>query len=108
MARDVERLKPSALVGAAQEFTDDVRSVLRKHGIAAVAISDMDATSVPGFERFDGCDIEVPAHPRIEILTSGTPAPEALRHQLRMIAKYHVGVHMLASSGPTTCCRCRR
>src|SRR3982075_1991453 len=70
MARDVERLKPAALVGAAGEFTDEVRSVLRKQGIAAVAVSDMDAATVPGFERCESHEIEVPAHPQIEILTS--------------------------------------
>src|ERR1700732_2410213 len=75
MARDLERLKPAALVGAAEEFSDEVRSALRKHGIAAVAISDMDATAVVGFERCESHEIEVPAYPQIQILTSGTTGP---------------------------------
>ncbi|MDB6159156.1 MAG: AMP-dependent synthetase [Gammaproteobacteria bacterium] len=98
MARDVERLKPAALVGAAEEFTDEVRSVLRKHGIAGVALSDMDATTVPGFERCES-QFEVPAHPQIEILTSGTTGPpKHFAISFETIARHHVGVHLLASS----------
>lgn len=99
MARDVERLNPAVLVGAAEEFTDEVRSVLRKHGIAAVAVSDRDATAVPGFERCDKHEIEVAAHPQIEILTSGTTGPpKHFAISFETIAKHHVGVHLLASS----------
>ena len=98
MARDVERLKPAALVGSAEEFTDEVRSVLRNHGIAGVAISDTDATPVPGFERCARAEIELPAHPQIEILTSGTTGPpKHFAISFDMIAKHHVGVHLLAS-----------
>jgi long-chain acyl-CoA synthetase len=99
MARDVGRLKPSALVGAAAEFTDEVREVLRKHGIAAVAISDMDAATVPGFEKCGSHEIEVPAQPQIEILTSGTTGPpKHFAISFEMIARHHVGVHLLPSS----------
>ena len=59
MARDVEKLKPAVVAGAAQDFTDEVRAVLRKRGIAAIALSDMDATGVPGFSC-ECTDIEVP------------------------------------------------
>jgi long-chain acyl-CoA synthetase len=44
-------------------------------GIAAIAISEMDATSVPGLERCDCRDVQVPEFPQIEILTSGTTGP---------------------------------
>jgi long-chain acyl-CoA synthetase len=99
MARDVERLKPAAVVGAAGELADEMRSVLRKHGIAAVAISDMDVTSVPGFEMCESHEIKVPAHPQIEILTSGTTGPpKHFAISFETIARHHVGVHMLASS----------
>jgi acyl-coenzyme A synthetase/AMP-(fatty) acid ligase len=99
MARDVERLKPATLVGTAAEFTDEIRSVLRKHGIAAVAISDMDVTPVPGLETCQGHEIEVPAHPQIEILTSGTTGPpKHFAISFETIARHHVGVNMLASS----------
>jgi acyl-coenzyme A synthetase/AMP-(fatty) acid ligase len=101
MARDVERLKPAALVGAAEEFTADVRSVLRKHGIAAVAISDMDATAVPGFQKCES-QVDIPAHPQIEILTSGTTGPpKHFAISFETIARHHVGVHMLAPGQST-------
>src|SRR5882724_11782497 len=51
IARNVERLKPAVVVAAAGEFSDEMRATLRTHGIAAIAISDMDATAVPGLER---------------------------------------------------------
>jgi long-chain acyl-CoA synthetase len=99
MARDVERLKPAALVGAAEEFTTEMRSVLRKHGIAAVALSDMDVHPVSEFETYSGGEIEVPAQPQIEILTSGTTGPpKHFAISFELIARHHVGVHMLASS----------
>ena len=99
MARDIERLKPAAVVGAAEEFTDEVLSVLRMNGIAAIALADMDATSIPGLERSECRDIEVPADPRIEILTSGTTGPpKHFAVSFEMIARHHVGVHMLPSS----------
>jgi long-chain acyl-CoA synthetase len=99
MARDVERLKPSVLVGATEEFSEDMCAVLRNNGIAAVAISDMDATTVLGFEICHCRETEVPAYPRIEILTSGTTGPpKHFAVTFEMIAKHHVGVHMLAST----------
>jgi long-chain acyl-CoA synthetase len=99
MARDVERLKPAALVGAAGEFTDEMRAVLRQLGIAALAISDMDATAVEGFESCTSLEVELPADPRIEILTSGTTGPpKHFAISFETIARHHVGVHLLASS----------
>lgn len=99
MARDVERLAPAAVVGAASEFTDDIRAVLRKQRIAAIALSDMDAAPVPGFEKCERREIEIPESPRIEILTSGTTGPpKHFAISFETIARHHVGVHMLASS----------
>jgi long-chain acyl-CoA synthetase len=99
MARDVERLKPSALIGAAEDFTSEILSVLRTHGIAAIVISDMDATAVPGLERSEGRDVQVPAFPQLEILTSGTTGPpKHFAISFDVIARHHVGVHMLASN----------
>lgn len=98
MARDVERLKPAALVGAAGEFTDDMRSVLLREGVAGIAISDTDASAVSGLEKCGSHIVEVPIHPRIEILTSGTTGPpKHFAISFDMIARYHVGVHLLAS-----------
>ena len=102
MARDVERLSPAALIAAAGEFTDEMCSVLSQYGIAAVAISDMDVAPVPGLEKCGRREIAIPAHPQIEILTSGTTGPpKHFAISFEMIARHHVGVHMLASSQST-------
>lgn len=102
MVRDVEHLNPAVLVGAAGDFTDDMRAVLLKLGIAGVAISDRDAAPVPGLETCRSLAAEVPAHPQIEILTSGTTGPpKHFAISFEMIARYHVGVHLLASSAST-------
>lgn len=98
MARDVERLKPAALVGAGSDFTDEMRSVLVRGGIAGIAISDMGVAPVSGLETCRNFAVEVPAQPRIEILTSGTTGPpKHFAISFEIIARYHVGVHLLAS-----------
>ena len=98
MARDVERLKPVALVGAGGDFTDEMRSVLVRDGIAGIAISDMGVAPVSGLETCRNLAVEVPAQPQIEILTSGTTGPpKHFAISFEMIARYHVGVHLLAS-----------
>ena len=99
MARDIERLRPSVLVAASEDFTEEVRSALRTVGIAAVALSDMGATTVPGFEKCGFRDIEMPDEPRIEILTSGTTGPpKHFAVSFETIARHHVGVQFLNSS----------
>ena len=98
MARDVERLKPAALVGAGGDFTDEMRSVLVRGGIAGIATSDMCVAPVSGLETCRNFAVEVPAQPQIEILTSGTTGPpKHFAISFEMIARYHVGVHLLAS-----------
>lgn len=95
IARDIERLKPAAVVAAAEEFSDTVRGVLQQRGIAGVFIEEMEATSLPGFEYSTASDIDIPVEPRIEILTSGTTGPPkhfAVNYDL--IAKHHIGTSL--------------
>jgi long-chain acyl-CoA synthetase len=73
IARDLERLRPCVFVASPQELGSEVRDAARSLGIALVALTDMDAAFVPGFERSSlPSDPEAPAHPEIRILTSGT------------------------------------
>ncbi len=98
MARSVERLKPAAIVGAPEEFTDELRTMLRTHGIAAVAITDMDASPVAGLELCACRDVQVPEYPQIEILTSGTTGPpKHFAISFELIARHHVGIEPLTS-----------
>jgi long-chain acyl-CoA synthetase len=97
MAQSLGRLKPAAVVGGRDDLSDEVRAVLRGR-VPAVEISDMDAKPVAGLEQCESRDFEVPEHPRIEILTSGTTGPpKHFAISFETIGKYHVGVQMLAS-----------
>lgn len=99
LARDVERLKPAVIVAAAEDYSADLLPVLRAEGIAAIALTEMDAAAVPGFERSHrAADSQAPAHPQIEILTSGTTGPPkqfAISYDL--IARHMVGTSVISS-----------
>ena len=95
-ARDVERLKPAAVVAGAQEFSPEVLEVMRAQGIAGVALAEMDASAGAGRERVHRTDIEIPADARIEILTSGTTGPpKQFVVTFDLIAKHHVGTDLM-------------
>lgn len=93
MARDIERLKPTVVIGAADDFSEPVVGFLKAHGIAGIVLSEMDATLlldpiqvIP--TRSPG--VALPA--QIEILTSGTTGPPkqfAISHSL--IARHYLG-----------------
>lgn len=77
IARDIARLEPSVLVAFEEDMTADVRAVLERQGIAAIALHGMDAAPVVGFAtaRGDARARQAGGVPRIEILTSGTTGP---------------------------------
>lgn len=99
IARDIDRIEPAAVVAAVEDYSEAFLAVLRARGIAAIALQEMDAVSLPGLERS--------AHPgdpaavaQIEILTSGTtgpPKPFALSYE--MIARHIVGAAAMAGPG---------
>jgi acyl-coenzyme A synthetase/AMP-(fatty) acid ligase len=92
VARDIQRLGPAVLLAAEEDLTEDVRIALNTAGSAAIALKEMGAEALPGFEQADET-LARPAggEPRIEILTSGTtgaPKPFAVTHAL--IAKHYM------------------
>ncbi len=91
IARDIERIKPAIVIAAAEDFADDLLKVLRAQRIAAIALTEMEATAVAGFEQSHIADAaRAPA--QIEILTSGTtsaPKPFALSYDT--IAQHIIG-----------------
>ena len=99
LARDVSRLTPAILVAAAEDYSEELLSVLRQQETAAIALEEMDAVAVSDLERSrHPADPQPPTSPRIEILTSGTTGPPkqfALSYDL--IARHYIGV---GSSGP--------
>jgi acyl-coenzyme A synthetase/AMP-(fatty) acid ligase len=86
LARDLEQLEPAVVVAAAEDFSPEVRQVLRECGAAGIALREMDAAPVDGLpqSREHGPAL-APSLPEIEILTSGTTGPPkrfGLTHEL--------------------------
>ncbi len=86
IARDIASLKPSIVISAQREFSDEVLAAIRNQGAAAIVISEMDAQALAGFEKSSASLPEnLPTEPQIEILTSGTtgkPKPFAVKHDM--------------------------
>jgi long-chain acyl-CoA synthetase len=72
VARDLERLEPAVVVAAGEVFSRDVLDVLRVRGAAAIALSELNAAPVAGFELSRADTARGPMPPEIQILTSGT------------------------------------
>ena len=97
IARDVGRLKLSAVVGAAEDFSEEVRAMLREQGIAGVALEDRGgAKAVAGAERSTAeRDPDAPTQPKLQILTSGTTGPpKHVSIGYEMIEKHIVGFNV--------------
>ncbi len=92
IARDVERLKPAVVVAAAEDFSDELLTVLRALDVAAIALREMDASAVPGLERIRRpADASAAAAPQIEILTSGTTGPpKQFAIDYEVIARHYI------------------
>lgn len=93
MARDIEQLNSPAVIGAVEDFSEPVLTLLKARGIVGIALSEMDATLLCG-PRPDKplAEPQAPAPAKIEILTSGTtgpPKPFAISFDL--IARHHIG-----------------
>jgi acyl-coenzyme A synthetase/AMP-(fatty) acid ligase len=92
IARDIGHHRAAVVIAAASDFTDQVKQVLREHGMAAISLKGMEAEFVAGFETAHP-ERTTPAsgEPQIQIHTSGTtgpPKPFAVTHA--MIAKHLV------------------
>jgi long-chain acyl-CoA synthetase len=100
LAQDVERLRPAVLVAAAEDYSDELVSVLRAHGVAALALVEMDASALPGLAQSRReSEISSPAPPRIELLTSGTTGPpKRFTIGFDLIAKHFIGASLTQSS----------
>lgn len=95
IARDILRHKPAVVMGMAEDFSEELVTALKEHGIAGIALSGIDATAVPGCER-STADCEKLKGLRIELLTSGTtgpPKPFAISYE--MIEKHLVATNIL-------------
>lgn len=76
IVRDIERLAAPLVIGAPEEFGDEVTGCLRAAGYAGIAVAGLDANAVSGAEKVRPDAGFTPASdPRVEILTSGTTGP---------------------------------
>jgi long-chain acyl-CoA synthetase len=94
IARDLERLEPAVVVAAGEVFSPEVLDVLRVGGAAAIALSELHAAPVPGFELSRRDTSRGPKPPEIQILTSGTTGPPkrfGMTHD--MVARHIVGAN---------------
>ncbi len=99
MAHDIERLRSTVVIGAAEDFSGPVVNFLKAHGIAGIILTEMDASLLLDPNQVKPTrspDVAAPA--QIEILTSGTTGPPkqfAISHAL--IAKHYIGTQTLGS-----------
>ncbi len=96
IVRDIETMEPSIVVATERELGDELLAGIRARGAAAIAITEMDAQFVTGFETSTAkLPASMPAEAQIEILTSGTtgkPKPFAVKHE--MLGTYFTGATM--------------
>jgi long-chain acyl-CoA synthetase len=77
IARDIEKLKPSAIILHAQDFAPELEQILSDGGLAAILLDEMAAVAAPDYAiaKRDALKRIGPKDPQIEILTSGTTGP---------------------------------
>lgn len=104
LARDVERITPAVLVAARDDFSEELLAALRGQGSAAIALSEMDASALPGLER--SCvepGLQDVTPPRIELLTSGTTGPpKRFAIGFDLIARHFVGSSLTAAAAASS------
>lgn len=104
LARQIEQQQPAVVVAAERDFSNEVVSVLREHGIVGISLSEMNAVLVEGCEycRKDASSVtHNSGHPQLEILTSGTtgtPKPFPIPYSL--IETFMIGDQLRSGDMP--------
>lgn len=93
MARDIERLSSSVVIGAAEDFSEPVVSLLKAGGIVGIVLTEMDVTLLNGPDQIKAVAASNATAPaQIEILTSGTTGPpKQFAISYALIAKHYLG-----------------
>lgn len=101
MAREIEQIRPSVVIAAEEQFTDEFRVALGRLGIAGIGLTALDAVAVAGLERAS-IDSVKSLSPSIEIHTSGTTgAPKPFAISYATVARHIVaGRPTPSSAGP--------
>lgn len=74
LAREITRDPPAVVVAAASDFTEIVKAALSSHGVAGVALTEMNAELLAGHEQSAPRDATI-GESQIILLTSGTTGP---------------------------------
>ncbi len=101
LARQIGEQQPAVVIAAERDFSPEVIASLQEHGIAGIALSEMDATLVSGCEHSrSGCAASG-GEPQIEILTSGTTGtPKQFPVRYAMIEDFMVGKQLRSGDMP--------
>lgn len=98
IARDVARLKLGAVVAALEDFSPELRTVVRDQGLAAIALSADGAIAIEDAERSTApLDPAAPIAPQIQVHTSGTTGPpKNVGFDYDMIERHVIGRNLSA------------
>jgi long-chain acyl-CoA synthetase len=107
IAREIERIQPTVMLAAREDYSTSVFDVLRECGAAAIALEGLTASSPGGLELCRRVPVGE-ATPEVEVLTSGTTGPpKAFALSYNMIARYIAGAstvqHSLTQDRSTPC-----
>jgi long-chain acyl-CoA synthetase len=92
IARELESLEPALVVAAEDVLEGSLQAVLRVHAAAAIALTERDATLLPGLERCQRTAPRAAAAPAsLQLLTSGTTGrPKRIAMPHDVIARHFV------------------
>jgi long-chain acyl-CoA synthetase len=98
LARNIQRLRPAVVIGAAEDLEGEVAAMLANEGIAAIALCEMDAATPTGLEKTRiAPGPSEPASAEIQLLTSGTTGPPKQHPFSYDLFHRHVSVTSTAS-----------
>lgn len=95
LADNISRLEFSVAVAAIEDFTEPVVVELRRRGIAAIGLSEMQAVAIEGMNRTTAAEDLSSCARRIEVLTSGTTGtPKQFPFTYDYVAEHIVGLQL--------------
>jgi long-chain acyl-CoA synthetase len=98
LAKNIQRLRPAVVIGAAEDLEGEVAAMLVDEGIAAITIGEMDAAALPGLGKASiAPGPSDPANAEIQILTSGTTGTPKQQPFSYELFHRHVSVTSTAS-----------
>lgn len=98
IANDIQRLKPSLIIGDEKDFSSEVEAAIVARGIAAISFAGMKASALEG-SKYSTAECDSTPVPQIELLTSGTTGPpKQFPLTFELIARDMVGVNTMQTA----------